>query len=262
MEYFDLRFVCVLQPCSLTMPRIIMWRFCITVPRSVWTSNTVAIRYNIFVLLVDIMLWPWKMAITHKEPTNCHGARGDRTHDVQAEERSPAASCPAYSFHIADTVSIHSSNARAEAALDDWQPVWMIGCLFQHQCVTTHDVQTGVPSPDANYWDYLSLCSNHSYRGRYDVIVQKYGEQITIVSMLLDNITFKRIASEVSKGRNCFAPKPTFHELVWRNWLIGQYAYFAMKRKNIFFSRTNETKKEKKNYNWAISQNYTPIAIP
>ena len=48
-----------------------------------------------------------------KELRDFCGPSGDRTHYIQTEATSPAASCPARSFHATDT-----------AAMDNGQSVW------------------------------------------------------------------------------------------------------------------------------------------
>ena len=40
-----------------------------------------------------------------KEPINCHGSSGDRTHYPQTETTPPAARCSAHSFHATEIVS-------------------------------------------------------------------------------------------------------------------------------------------------------------
>ena len=60
-----------------------------------------------------------------REPINYRGPGGDRTHDLQTEATPPAASCPARTLHATEIASKkRNSNDMAEAALDNWQPVW------------------------------------------------------------------------------------------------------------------------------------------
>ena len=59
-----------------------------------------------------------------KEPINYRGPGGDRTHDLPTEATPPAASCPARTLHATELRQKRNSNDMAEAALDNWQPVW------------------------------------------------------------------------------------------------------------------------------------------